>query len=88
MKQEHHIRYDSIDMKSGIDTALLVLFAPVTKAMFMLDPRGAYFRNKDVQIAVETRALPHKKECEMVAMKEDWGGFENYFLIAAFRNPC
>ena len=44
--------YSSLDMKTGVDLAGLVLHAPCLKKLFQLDPRGALLRQSEVHDAI------------------------------------
>ena len=49
--------YPSLDMKKGICVAGLVKFANILHGLMLVDPRGGYFRQQDMQSVVLRLAL-------------------------------
>ena len=54
------LKYDSLDMKAGIDTQALLRYVGVLKALVLLDPRGGFFGQRDMAAGV--RALATMEE--------------------------
>lgn len=56
--------YASQDMKVGIELPLLVAWAPMLEALLVLDPRGGFFAQRDIEGSIAGLAsveenLPH-----------------------------
>ena len=56
--------YASQDMKVGIELPLLVAWAPMLEALLVLDPRGGFFAQRDIEgsiagLAALEENLPH-----------------------------